>query len=171
MTESQPTIIARRLLADHRFKALQEKARADKQHIETYVRKARLEFKLSNYWDEVLPIMLLNDGFKPEILAGGAIIETQSDPVTGQSIKKVVVSPEATAKDVASANRAIRKDQPLKAVRYSGRYRQEFRALELSQQDIDPDQIAETLNKEFGRNYTKEDVSHLVQKGKKKAKP
>lgn len=170
MPESQPTIRARRLLADYRFKALQKAARADRENVEAYVRKARLEFDLSDYWNEILPIMLLRN-FNPEILAGGAVIETQRDPVTGQSVKKVIVSPEATNKDVKHAYRAIREEQPAKNMRYSGRYPQEFRALALSHEGMDSEQIAETLNNEFAQNYTKEDVSHLIQKGKEKAKP
>lgn len=170
MPESKVTIHARRLLADHRFQAIRQQTQADPANVKVYVRKARQEHNLSDYWDELLPIMLLNN-FDPAMLAGGAVIESKVDPVTGKVSHRVNVAEEATLSDVKRAYTVIRGREKLANRRYSGRYEQEFRVLELREANKTIPEIIEILKAEFNRDYDAADIASFMQKARQKAKP
>ena len=170
MSESKVTIRVRRLFADHRFQALRKKAQADPENVQTYVQEARSQHRLSNYWSELLPAMLLNEKFDPAILAGAVVIESHIDPVTGKVAYKLCIPPEATLTEVKRAHRVIREREKLADLRYSGRYLQEFRALELQEAHKPTQEIIKILKAEFNKDYDAPDVASLIQKAKQKAK-
>jgi hypothetical protein len=155
----------KRLLLDERFIAIQEAARKNPDNLIGYVDQARQEFKLSGYWTELLQHILLT-GFKAEQLGGGAVIESQTDSVTGEKVQKIVVYPEATKADVLRAFSIIRGRQQesgdVRNLRTSNRVTKEVEILRMYENGMTIKQIAD----ESGLMYN--EVSDHISKAKKK---
>lgn len=165
--------ILKRLKLDPEFKELRQKAQSDQGNLQYYATEVRRRFNLSEYWEALLPHILMVDNFDEEMLASGVTMEQDYDPVTEQVTYKVHYHPEASQAEVVRAYGRIDKDYESKGytrdIRNSSRDEIEFRALELHKQGKSHTDIADTLTQEFEGGFVNSEVPNLIQRARGKS--
>lgn len=160
----------KKLLASADFQDIQQRASADKDNVRKYVIEARQKFDLSPYWTVLLQF-ILQHGFSPDNLAGGAVIVTAKDLDTKKEFYQIAVYPETSKRDVERAyaviNERYTERGDKKRSRTSRRFDTEVKAAVLKGQGLSSQQIAEQLDTEEV-TITADMVPDLIAKGKKK---
>lgn len=150
------------------YKELSEKAQSDPKNVDEYVKELRGKLKLSKFWEEILPIVMLHD-FNPP-LAGAAPIKGEYDQ-THQQYYVIEVYPETTIRDVKKAFSTVKNHyesmEKSLHIKDSKRFLLEQQALMLHEQGMSHEEIAKTLDNDK-QDVHQYDVPDLINKAKKR---